>query len=331
VLDPLDRWRSFGEKPDYAGLLTFAGQPYTEDPAELAGVDVAIVGAPMDELVSDRPGARLGPRAIRAAGCPPGPSLSSGVDGFDVLRVVDYGDTPVVPADPKRSHAAIEATVGDVVEAGAIPITLGGDHSIVEPALRACARVHGPLALIHFDTHTDTGVEVFGVERSHGTPMLRLVEAGTVDGARYVQIGLRGYWPGPDEFAWQERHGITSLFMHDVHEHGIREVVRRALGVVGKTPTYLSVDVDVLDPAFAPGTGTPEPGGMSSADLLWAVREIAASVPLVGADVVEVIPTAVGSADVTALVADRTVREIITGLAIARTRAPAPEPAATAG
>jgi agmatinase len=118
--------------------------------------------------------------------------------------------------------------------------------------------------------------------------------------------------------AWQERHGI-------------REVVRRALGVVGTAPTYLSVDVDVLDPAFAPGTGTPEPGGMSSADLLWAVREIAASVPLVGADVVEVIPTAVGSADVTALVADRTVREIITGLAIARTRAPAPEPAATAG
>lgn len=321
MLDPLDRWRRFGEKPDYAGLLTFAGQPYTESVAELDGVDVAIVGAPMDELVSDRPGARLGPRAIRAAGCPSGAGLSSGVDGFEVLRVVDFGDTPVVPADPARSHAAIEATVGDVVEAGAIPITLGGDHSIVEPALRACARVHGPLALIHFDTHTDTGVDLFGARVSHGTPMYRLVEEGRVVGARYAQVGLRGSWPGPMEFAWQKHHGITSLFMHDIHAHGIEEIVRRALDVVGDAPAYLSVDVDVLDPAFAPGTGSPEPGGMTSADLLCAVREVAAHATIVGADVVEVIPSGVGSADITALVADRSVREIITGLAVARLRA----------
>ena len=118
---------------------------------------------------------------------------------------------------------------------------------------------------------------MFGVERSHGTPMFRLVEAGRVDGARYAQIGLRGYWPGPAEFAWQREHGIASFFMHDVRDLGIREVVARALAHVGRGPVYLTVDVDVLDPAFAPGTGTPEPGGMTSVDLLWAVREIASS------------------------------------------------------
>ncbi|MEY2532471.1 MAG: guanidinopropionase [bacterium] len=317
-IDPLDRWREYGEKPDYAGLLTFSGMPYAQDPADLAGADVAIVGAPTDDLVSDRPGTRFGPRAIRAAGCPPGPHLEAGVDGFAELRVVDYGDAPVLPADPVRTHTAIEATVGQVLDAGAIPVLLGGDHAITEPSVRACATRHGPVALVHFDTHTDTGREVFGVALSHGTPMYRLVEAGQVDGARYVQIGLRGYWPGPSEFAWQASHGVTSLFMHDVRDRGIRAIVEEAVAIVGGGPAYLTVDVDVLDPAFAPGTGTPEPGGMTSGDLLWAVRELAARLDLVGADVVEVLPTAVGSADITALVADRVVRETITGLALRR-------------
>ena len=174
------------------------------------------------------------------------------------------------------------------------------------------------MGLIHFDTHTDTGREVFGVEHSHGTPMYRLVEAGRVVGRRYAQIGLRGYWPGPAEFEWQRQHGIASFFMHDVRDDGIRSVVERALAHVGEGPVYLTVDVDVLDPAFAPGTGTPEPGGMTSVDLLWAVREIASRVDLVGADVVEVLPTAVGSADLTALVAERVVREALTGLALRR-------------
>jgi agmatinase len=318
VIDPLERWRGLGDKPDYAGLLTFGSAPYTQDPAELAGFDVAIVGAPTDDLVSDRPGARFGPRAIRAASCPPGPHLEAGVDALRELRVVDFGDAPVIPADPETTHAAIEATVGEVVAAGLIPIVLGGDHSIAEPDVRACARGHGPLGLVHFDTHTDTGSEVFGVERSHGTPMYRLVEQGHVDPRRYVQIGLRGYWPGEKEFAWQRERGITSLFMHDVRELGIRAVVERALAVVGDGPSFLTVDVDVLDPAFAPGTGTPEPGGMTSGDLLWACRTVAERARLVGADVVEVLPTAVGSADVTALVADRIVREILTGLALRR-------------
>jgi agmatinase len=318
VIDPLERWRRYGDKPDYAGLLTFGSLPYTQDPAELEGVDVAIVGAPTDDLVSDRPGARFGPRAIRAASCPPGPHLEAKVDAMAELRMVDYGDAPVVPAEAARTHEAIERTVGEVVSADAIPIVLGGDHSIAEPDIRACAARHGPLGLVHFDTHTDTGTEVFGVEVSHGTPMYRLVQQGHIDPKRYVQIGLRGYWPGPKEFAWQEEHGITSFFMHDVRELGIREVIERTLGLVGAGPTYVTVDVDVLDPAFAPGTGTPEPGGMTSGDLLWACRTVAEGLELVGAEVVEVIPTAVGSADITALVAERVVRELLTGVALRR-------------
>jgi agmatinase len=317
-IDPLERWREFGEKPDYAGLLSFAGQPYTEDPEELAGADVAIVGAPTDDLVSDRPGARFGPRAIRAASCPPGPHLEAKLDAFAELSVVDYGDAPVLPADPARTHEAIERTVGEVLAAGAIPVVLGGDHSIAEPDIRACAGRHGPVGLVHFDAHTDTGATVFGVEVSHGTPMYRLVEQGHVDPKRYVQIGLRGYWPGEKEFSWQAERGITSHFMHDVRDRGIEAVIENALAAAGPGPLYISVDVDVLDPAFAPGTGTPEPGGMSSAELLWACRTLAAGLDVVGAEVVEVAPSAVGSADITALVADRVVREILTGIALRR-------------
>jgi agmatinase len=240
------------------------------------------------------------------------------VDAFEVLRVVDFGDAAVVPADPVRTHEQIEKTVGQIVAAGAIPVILGGDHSVTESSVRAVAATHGAVGLIHFDTHTDTGTEVFGVEVSHGTPMYRLVRDGHVDPSRYVQIGLRGYWPGETEFAWQREQGITALFMHDVREHGIPEVVERAAAVAGEGPVYLTVDVDVLDPAFAPGTGTPEPGGMTSGDLLWACRELAQRLELVGVDVVEVLPTAVGSADVTALVADRIVREALTGIALRR-------------
>lgn len=323
VIDPLERWREHGEKPDFAGLPSFAGVPYTEDAAELTGADVAIVGAPTDDLVSDRPGARFAPRAIRAASCPPGPHLEAGIDALAALRVVDYGDAPVLPADPARTHAAIEGTVAEVLEAGAIPIVLGGDHGIAEPNIRACAARHGPLGLVHFDTHTDTGAEVFGVEVSHGTPMRRLVEQGHVDSTRYIQIGLRGYWPGEAEFAWQRERGITSVFMGEVRELGVDELVEAVVASVGEGPTYLSVDIDVLDPAFAPGTGTPEPGGMTSDELLRACRALASRLDLVGAELVEVIPTGVGSADTTALVADRIVREVLTGIALRRRDSPA--------
>jgi agmatinase len=316
MIDPLRRWSAYGEKPDYAGPLSYGGAPYTQDPADLEGVDVAIVGAPTDDLVSDRPGTRFAPRAVRAASCPPGPQLETKVDAFAELRVVDFGDAPVLPADPARSHAAIQETVGQVLAAGALLVVLGGDHSITEPNVSACVATHGPMGLVHFDTHTDTGAEVFGVERSHGTMMRRLVEENLVDASRYVQIGLRGYWPGDKEFSWQAERGITSLFMHDVRDLGIGEVVNRAIEAVGPGPTYLTVDIDVLDPAFAPGTGTPEPGGMSTAELLWGVREVARRTEVIGADLVEVIPTGVGSADITSLAADRIVREILGGIAL---------------
>jgi len=317
MIDPLERW-AYGEKPDYAGLLTFSGTVYSQDPAELAGFDVAIVGAPMDDLVSDRPGTRMAPRAIRSASCPPGPHLEAKIDAFAELRVLDFGDAAVIPADPVRSHAAIEATVGQVVAAGAIPVVLGGDHSVTEPAVGAVAGAHGAVGMVHFDTHTDTGADVFGVEVSHGTFIRRLVDARKIDPGRYVQVGLRGYWPGESEFAWQAEHGITSLFMHEVRDLGIRAVVDRAIDAVGPGPVYLTVDVDVLDPAFIPGTGTPEPGGMSPRELLLAVRTVATALELVGADVVEVIPTGVGSADQAALVAERIVREALTGIALRR-------------
>jgi agmatinase len=319
VIDPLERWAQYGEKPDYAGLLTYGGAVYTQDPAELQGFDVAIVGAPTDDLVSDRPGARFAPRAIRAASCPPGPHLEAGVDAFAALRVVDFGDAPCLPADPGRTHEAIEATVAEVLAAGAIPVLLGGDHAVTEPAVRAVAAARGPVGMVHFDTHTDTGETVFGVERSHGTFIRRLIDEGALDAARYAQVGLRGYWPGEPEFGWQRERGVTSLFLHHVRDHGIGEVVRRAVEAVGAGPVYLTVDVDVLDPAFlGGGTGTPEPGGMTPVDLLLAVRTVATELDLVGVDVVEVIPTAVGSADLAALVADRVLREALTGIALRR-------------
>lgn len=319
MIDPQRRWAAHADgKPDYAGLLTYGGLPYTEDVAELAGVDVAIIGAPMDELVSDRPGTRFGPRAIRAASAPHGSHLEAGVDAFEVLRVVDYGDAPILPADPEASHAAIAALVAEVAGAGVMPVVLGGDHSIAQPEGEGLASVHGPIGMIHFDTHTDTASHLWDVKRSHGTPMYWLVEDGHVDPHRYVQIGLRGYWPGEAEFGWQRERGITSLFAHDVRDRGIRAVVDEAIAIVGEGPVLLTVDVDVLDPAFAPGTGTPEPGGLTPRELLWACRTVAAGVDLVGSDVVEVAPTGVASADITALVGERVVRETLTGVAMRR-------------
>ena len=325
MLDPMERWRQYGEKPDYAGPLTFGGAPCTQDPAELVGADVAIIGAPMDDLVSDRPGARFAPRAIRAASCPPGPHLEAGVDAFERLRIVDFGDAPVVPAQPGRSHEAIERTVRQAIEAGAMPGDRRRrpfDHRAQRGRLRSGSWAAGPPAFRHSHRHGGRGLRS---DVLHGTVMRRAVDAGHVDARRYVQIGLRGYWPGEAEFAWQAERGITSLFMHDVRDHGIREVLRRAVEVIGAGPTFLTVDIDVLDPAYIPGgTGTPEPGGMTPLELLWAARTAAAEFELVGADLVEVIPTAIASADPAALLGDRIVREILTGIALRR-RNPAPQ------
>jgi agmatinase len=319
VLDPSERWRRYHGhdwKASWAGLLTFAELPYTEDRAELEGVDAAVVGAPTDELNSHSPGTRFGPRAIRNADPTAAHHLEARVDWGESLRVVDYGDAPVLPTDAKASHRAIEHTVEEVARAGVIPIVLGGDHSITEPNLRACAAVHGPVGLVHFDAHTDTAPTLYGRELSHGTPMYRLVEQGHVAPERYVQLGLRGWWPEEAVLRWQAERGITSFFMHDIRRDGVERLVERAVEIVGDGPVFLTVDIDVLDPGFAPGTGTPEPGGMTPLELLPACRTIAERLRLVGADVVEVAP--IDLADKTALVADRIVREVLTGIALRR-------------
>src|SRR5947209_13588376 len=223
----------------YAGGLTFLKLPLVPDAAGLAGADAAILGAPMDEAVSDRPGARFGPRAIRLAdffgGSPPSrPNMALGVDPLRALKVVDYGDANVAPGDPERSHAAIRRAVGEIAAAGVVPVVLGGDHSIAHPDIGAVAEVLSPeaLGLVHFDAHADTASELFGVVRSHGTPFRLLVEEGSVRGEHVVQLGLRGYWPDPEDFAWARDRGVRWHLMEEVRQRGIDAVTEDAIGAV---------------------------------------------------------------------------------------------------
>jgi agmatinase len=312
----------------YTGVgLTYGRSPVALDPSGLVGADVAILGAPFDEGVSYRPGTRFGPRAIRRAedtGFPAErPSMELGVDPFSTLDIVDYGDIEAVPADLAASHASLHAMLGEIYAAGAISVVLGGDHSLSLPTLRALADRWGPdgYSVIHFDTHADTGE--IDVESPHGRPFREAVHVGAMNGANIVQVGLRGAWPFPSDFQWMREAGFRWHTMGDILDRGLATVVRDAIAYARERAprTYLTIDIDVLDPAFAPGTGTPEPGGMTSLDLLWACREVASSVDLAGADLVEVIPSGVGSADITALVAERIVRELLTGIALGKTRA----------
>jgi agmatinase len=320
MLDPYGRWTEPARKPPYAGLPSFAALPWTEDQADLEGADVAVIGAAFDALSSDRPGSRDGPRAIRVASRPLGPEVGTGVDPSERLRVVDFGDAPVVPFEPERSREAIEATVAAAVAAGAIPLVLGGDHSITLPSARACATTHGPLGLLHFDSHTDTAPETYLHTDNHGTMMRALVTDGQVEPARYVQVGLRGSWPDPEVFAWQDEAGITAFTAEDVRIRGVDDVIREAIGIVGAGPAYLSVDIDVLDPAFANPTGTPEPGGLEPRELLAAVRVASEELTFVGLDIVEVVPGGWGTADVAALTAAGVAGAALTGIAAARDR-----------
>jgi agmatinase len=321
------------DEPSYAGGATFSKVPLVLDPAELSGHDVAIVGAPIDETVSYRPGARFGPRAIRLAdvnGTIPmsAPNMDAGIDPFEALSIVDHGDAPIVPADAARSHEAIRRTVADVLSAGAIPVVLGGDHSIAHPDVGAVAAAHAPesVGLVHFDAHADDAADLWGVTRSHGTPMRLLVEEGSLRGGDVMQIGLRGYWPGPEEFAWAREQGFRWYLMQDVVERGLEAVVEEAIsGLTGLPHVFLSVDIDVCDPAYAPGTGTPEPGGLQARELLRAVRRLATALPLAGMEVVEVSPP-YDHADLTAMLAHRVVLETLTGVALRRVgRDPLPE------
>jgi len=319
-------------EPAYAGAgATFAKLPLVLDPAGLHGVDVAILGAPVDETVSARPGARFGPRAIRLADPAGGsarPNMDLGVDPFEVLTVVDYGDAEVIPADAARSHKAIRRAVGEICAAGAIPIVLGGDHSIAHPDVSAVAAHLAPaaLGLVHFDAHADNAPDLWGVTRSHGTPMRLLVEEGSLRGDHVVQVGLRGYWPDPEDFDWARGQGFRWHLMEEIGERGVDAVVADVVAVAKSWDhVFLSFDIDVCDPAFAPGTGTPEPGGITAREALRAVRRLALEVRLAGMEVVEVSPP-YDHADTTALLANRLVLEALSSLALRKLgREPTPQ------
>jgi agmatinase len=311
------------DEPAYAGGATFSKLPLVLDPAELAGADVAIVGAPIDETVSNRPGARFGPRAIRLAdpsggSPPPRPNMDVGIDPFEVLTVVDYGDAEVVPGDQVRSHAAIRRAVGEIRAAGAIPIVLGGDHSIAHPDVGAVADALKPasLGLVHFDAHADNAESVYGVRLSHGTPLRLLVEDGSLQGENIVQVGLRGYWPDPPDFEWARSQGFRWFLMEDIVERGLGPVMDDVVAIAkGFDHLFLSFDIDVCDPGYAPGTGTPEPGGLTPREALRAVRRLAYEVGLAGMEVVEVAPP-YDHAEITSLLANRLVLEALSGLAL---------------
>jgi agmatinase len=313
--------------PTYVGPGSFSNLPWITDPNEIRarGVDVAIVGAPFDEMVTHRPGARFGPRAIREAQYSAGAlnSLQLGVEPFDLLTVVDAGDANIVPTLWERSHAMIYRKVREVAATGAIPIVLGGDHSITWPSATAIAEVRAPatIGMVHFDAHADTAPDFFGQLASHGSPMRNLIESGAVDGANFVQVGLRGYWPPPDVFEWMREHGLRVHLMTEIEERGAEAVIDDAIAeaLEGPDAIYLSVDIDVVDPGMAPGTGTPEPGGLLPRELLRAVRRIAATVPIAGVDIVEVAPP-YDWAESTAMIANRVALEVISALADRRRR-----------
>jgi agmatinase len=318
--------------PSYVGLPSFQKLPWIPVTDDLARrrPDVAIVGAPYDDSVTHRPGARFGPRAIREASYHVGPinSLQLGIEPYAWLDVVDAGDAPVTPMNMERSHAAIRRKVLEVASTGAIPIVLGGDHSITYPSASAVAEAIGPrrLGVVHFDAHADAANSTWGNLHSHGTPMRRLIESGAVAGRNFVQVGLRGYWPGPETLEWMRAQGMRWHLMTEIEALGAEAVVATAIdeALDGPEVIYLSVDIDVIDPGMAPGTGTPEPGGMLTRELLRAIRQVVGRVELAAMDVVEVAPP-FDHAEVTAAAAHRCVLEALSALA-ARRRASGAEP-----
>ena len=311
------------DQPSYAGGVTFHQVELVLDEEELKGADVVVFGAPMDEYVTNRPGTRFGPRAIRTSfdgGSEEGWHLDLGIAPLQQLRVVDHGDARVVPGDPAGSHEGIQAMMSSVVAAGAVPVVLGGDHSIAYPDIKGFMSAHDSddVAVVQFDTHADTATDNWGVARAHGTPFRHLVDEGIIRGDRLIQVGLRGYWPFPEEFEWMRDAGVRWHRMEEVITDGIDAVTQKVLDEIADAQhLFLSVDVDVLDPAFAPGTGTPEPGGMSARELLRSVRTLTVEKGLAGMEIVEVCPP-YDHASITALVADRVALEALSGLAVYR-------------
>jgi guanidinopropionase len=305
---PRDPFRS----PRFGQIATFMLLPAASTPE---GLDVALLGIPYDGGSSYRPGARFGPRAVREQSSlirPWHPVLK--VHPFERLRVGDCGDVDVIPISIEETYAAVSARIDTVSAAGARPLSVGGDHSVTLPILRSLARRHGPLGVVHFDAHPDTWDEYFGHKFFHGTPFRRAVEEGVVDPRRFVQIGIRGPLYGPEDFAFHDQHGIEAIRIEVVKEQGVAWVGERLHRLRGG-PVYCSFDIDAVDPAFAPATGTPEVGGLTSYEALSLIRALA-GLSLVGADIVEVSPLYDGPGQVTSLLAANLMFELVCQFAL---------------
>ncbi len=303
------------EYPRFSGIRTFMRLPYVQD---LAGVDFAIIGAPFDTGATYRVGARFGPEGIRSASAllrPYNPSLDVVI--FDHLSGVDYGDLPVVPGYLPESHAKIAAGMRPVLEAGVTPIVLGGDHSVTLPELRAVAEKFGPLALIQFDSHGDVWDEYFGGKDTHGTPFRRAIEEGLLDTARSSQIGLRGPLYEYEDIQQSRDFGFQVFTADEVREAGLAAVVAAVKDRAGNGPCFLTFDIDFVDPAHAPATGTPEVGGFNAWESQYLVRGLQ-GINFVAFDLVEVSPPYDSPGATTCLLAANLVYEFISLLALAR-------------
>ncbi|MDV6010926.1 agmatinase [Haloechinothrix sp. LS1_15] len=301
--------------PRFAGIATFARLPRAEDVAhDGIATDVAVVGAPFDTGVSYRPGARFGPSAVREASRllrPYHPAMR--VSPFANQQVADAGDVAMNPYDIGEAVATLEGAADRFATEGTTLVTIGGDHTIALPLLRSVAKQHGPVALLHFDAHLDTWDTYFGQPYTHGTPFRRAVEEGVLDTTALTHVGIRGPLYGPFDLESDERLGFGIVTSSDVLRRGVDEIAATIAGRVGNRPLYISIDIDVLDPAHAPGTGTPEAGGMTSRELLEILRGLRGC-NLVGADVVEVAP-AYDHAEITALAAAHVAYDLVCLLA----------------
>ncbi|GAA2854012.1 agmatinase [Streptosporangium fragile] len=298
--------------PRFAGPATFARLPRLD---EVGRADVAVVGVPFDAGVSYRPGARFGPSAVREASRllrPYHPALD--VSPFAVRQVADAGDIACNPFDINEAVETIEEAASRLTADGTRLVTIGGDHTVALPLLRAAARLHGPVALLHFDAHLDTWDTYFGAEYTHGTPFRRAVEEGILDTEALAHVGTRGPLYAEKDLDDDKRMGFGVVTSADVMRRGVDEVVDALRQRIGDRPLYLSIDIDVLDPAHAPGTGTPEAGGLTSRELLEILRGLAGG-NLVGADVVEVAP-AYDHAEITSVAASHVAYDLISLLAL---------------
>lgn len=310
---PLDS----AEVPRFAGPASFMRLPLAR-PDE---VDIALVGVPFDGGTTNRTGARHGPREIRNQSSLVRPYHHTTLRSpFDVARIADCGDAPVNPVDATDSLERITSFYRDIRDAGAVPLTAGGDHLVTLPVLRGLSP-GTPRALIHFDAHSDTYDEFFGNRYNHGTPFRRAVEEGLLDPKRMVQIGLRGAISDAANYDFARAEGIRMIFIEELMARGVPDVMAEAREIAGGSETYVSFDIDIIDPAFAPGTGTPEIGGVTTFLAQALVRELA-GVDIVGADVVEVSPP-LDPSGITALTGATMLFELlcVTAEAVARRRA----------